>query len=239
MSPRPDPGAECAHASDRGLVRVGNEDRVFARGGLLAVADGVGGGKAGETAAEIMIAELEGLADGASVPELVASIERANRLVRDAGANDPSRAGMATTACVIALRDDHVDAVHVGDSRAYVLRAGTLDQITEDHSLVAELVRSGAISPAEAAVHPNRNMITRAVGAEDSIIPEVTSVPTQMDDVVLVCTDGLSGQVSATDIASIIVDARTLAEAAANLVARANGAGGMDNVSVVLARVVA
>lgn len=227
---------ELAHATDRGLVREGNEDRFLARNDLLAVADGVGGALGGDQAAAAVIAEIEALGTSPGAHQVVAALVAANHSVRAAASGQPPRPGMASTACVAALADDHLHAVHLGDSRGYLLRAGNMIRLTEDHSLVAELVRSGAIRVEEAATHPQRNMITRAVGAEADVDPTVTQVATEAGDVVVLCTDGLSGQVTDVDIANILGEAPTLQAAADRLVAAANEAGGLDNVTVVLAR---
>jgi PPM family protein phosphatase len=227
---------ELAHATDRGLVREGNEDRFLARNDLLAVADGVGGALGGDIAAEAVIAEIERLGASPTADQVVAALAAANGAVRAAAAAEPPRPGMASTACIAALSDDHLHAVHLGDSRGYLLRAGSMIRLTEDHSLVAELVRSGAIQSDEAATHPQRNMITRAVGAEADVDPSVTQVATEAGDVVLLCTDGLCGQVTDARMATILTEAPTLQAAADSLVAAANTAGGVDNVTVVLAR---
>ena len=166
-----------------------------------------------------------------------ASVGRANAAIRRMAREDPDKSGMGTTFTAAMLEDGRLDVVHVGDSRAYLWRDGKLRQLTEDHSVVAELVRRGSISPEDAEHHPHRNVITRALGAEPEVTVDTFSEYLRDGDVVMLCSDGLSSYVSEEDIAAALADAVTLADAAKGLVERANGAGGTDNVTVVLARV--
>jgi protein phosphatase len=228
---------EVAHLSDTGRVRHHNEDRSLATASLLAVADGMGGAKAGEVAAQVAVDSVAGLGEAAGADEVRAAIEEANRAIRRMARDDADKSGMGTTMTAAMLRDGRLDVVHVGDSRAYLWRGSTLSQITEDHSVVAELVRRGTISAEEAEHHPHRNVITRALGAEAEVTADVMSADLREGDVVLVCSDGLSSYVSEAAIAEVLAGAATLGEAARGLVARANGAGGADNVTVVLGRV--
>ena len=227
---------EVAHLSDTGRVRLHNEDRSIATARILAVADGMGGAKAGEVAAQVAVDSLSGLTavDSETVRR---AIERANRAIRRMASEDPDKSGMGTTMTAALLRDDHLDVIHVGDSRAYLWREGKLSQVTEDHSVVGELVRRGSITAEEAEVHPHRNVITRALGAEAEVQADTVSTGLHDGDVVLLCSDGLSSYVSEADIAAALQGADTLADAARALVAKANAAGGVDNVTVVLARV--
>ena len=228
---------EVAHLSDTGRVRHHNEDRSLASADLLAVADGMGGAKAGEVAAQVAVDSVARLGAAASADDVRAAIERANRAIRRMARDDADKSGMGTTMTAAILRDGRLDIVHVGDSRAYLWRGSTLSQITEDHSVVAELVRRGSITPEEAEHHPHRNVITRALGAEAEVTPDVMSTDLLEGDVVLVCSDGLSSYVSEAAIAEVLGASATLAEAARSLVKRANDAGGVDNVTVVLGRV--
>ena len=143
---------------------------------------------------------------------------------------------MGTTLTAALLADGRLDVVHVGDSRAYLWRDGELRQLTEDHSVVAELVRRGSLSAEDAEHHPHRNVITRALGAEPDVVADTVSEALRDGDVVLLCSDGLSSYVPERDIAAVLAEAGSLREAAAALVERANAAGGTDNVTVVLAR---
>lgn len=228
---------EIANLSDTGRVRHHNEDRSLAGADLLAVADGMGGAKAGEVAAQIAMDSIARLGGEAGAQEVRAAIEGANRAIRRMAHDDADKSGMGTTFTAALLRDGRLDVVHVGDSRAYLWRGRTLTQITEDHSVVAELVRRGSITAEEAAHHPHRNVITRALGAEPEVSPDVMSADVLDGDVVLICSDGLSSYVPEAAIAEVLGGARTLGEAARALVARANDAGGVDNVTVVLARI--
>ncbi len=227
---------EVAHLSDTGRVRHHNEDRSVASSRILAVADGMGGAKAGEVAAQVAVDSVSGLttADSESVRR---AIERANRAIRRMASEDPDKSGMGTTMTAAVVRDGQLDVIHVGDSRAYLWRDGRLSQVTEDHSVVGELVRRGSITAEEAENHPHRNVITRALGAEAEVQADTVSTGLREDDVVLLCSDGLSSYVSEADIAAALAAAPSLADAARALVDRANAAGGIDNVTVVLARV--
>jgi PPM family protein phosphatase len=235
-SPGPLALVELAHLSDTGRVRRHNEDRSLADLPVLAVADGMGGAKAGEVAAEMAVSEVGGLAPPVTADAVRDALERANAAIRRLAEEDPDKAGMGTTLTAAVLADGRLDVVHVGDSRAYLWRDGELRQLTQDHSVVAELVRRGSISPEDAETHPHRNVITRALGAEPQVVPDTVSEPLREGDVVLLCSDGLSSYVGADEIARVLSRARTLAEAARLLVERANAAGGVDNVTVVLAR---
>lgn len=227
---------EVAHLSDTGRVRLHNEDRSIATARILAVADGMGGAKAGEVAAQVAVDSLSGLT-AVNSETVRRAIERANRAIRRMASEDPDKSGMGTTMTAALLRDDRLDVIHVGDSRAYLWREGRLSQVTEDHSVVGELVRRGSITAEEAEVHPHRNVITRALGAEAEVQADTVSTGLHDGDVVLLCSDGLSSYVSEADIAAALEGSDSLADAARALVARANGAGGADNVTVVLARV--
>lgn len=228
---------EAAQASHVGLVREANEDRTLLRPPILAVADGVGGALAGGRAAQAVVDGVSQLGSDPSVREVCDSLEAANRVLLAEIAADPTLVGMGSTATLTLVRERHVEIVHVGDSRAYLLRSGDLRQLTADHSLVAELVRAGALSQEEAATHPRRNVIMKAIGAGETVDPDTASVPTEPGDIVLVCSDGLSGQVPHDEIRSLIEAAATLDSAATGLIEAANAAGGVDNVSVVLARI--
>lgn len=228
---------ELAHASNTGRVRTQNEDRSLAAPRLLAVADGMGGAKAGEVAAEITVEAIAAIGDAPSVEALRRSLLDANRRIRSVAEDDPARAGMGTTVTAALLDDGGTTLMHVGDSRAYLLRDGVLRQITDDHSIVAEMVRQGQISPDEAARHPSRNIITRALGAEPDVQIDEVRLDLAPGDIVLLCTDGLSSMVDDALIAQTTAGAATLADAATALIDAALEHGGIDNVTVVLARI--
>ena len=217
-------------------MRRHNEDRSLARPAVLAVADGMGGALAGEVAAQVAVEAVAALAAPVTADDVRQALQEANRAIRRMAAEDPDKAGMGTTLTTALLADDRLDVVHVGDSRAYLWRDGELRQLTEDHSVVAELVRRGSLSAEDAEHHPHRNVITRALGAEPDVVADTVSEALRDGDVVLLCSDGLSSYVPERDIAAALAAAGSLREAAAALVERANAAGGTDNVTVVLAR---
>jgi protein phosphatase len=227
-----------AWLTDTGRRRMRNEDAYVFEPPLFAIADGMGGARAGEIAAGIAAAALrDGRREASDEASLEAVIAEANRRVWERSVADPSTAGMGTTVTV-ALVDAPAEQIvfgHVGDSRAYRLRGDELEQITTDHSLVAELVESGVLTPEEAERHPQRSAITRAVGTEQAIEVDVFTVPAEHGDVVLLCSDGLTDMLSEEDIAAALLEAgRDPEEAARKLVAEANARGGEDNITVVL-----
>ena len=227
-----------AWLTDTGRKRLRNEDAYVFDPPLFAIADGMGGARAGEVAAGIAVAALrDGGRDVADESRLEAIIVEANRRVWERSIADPETAGMGTTITVAVLDSESGQVLfgHVGDSRAYRLRAGALEQITTDHSLVAELVESGILTPEEAARHPQRSAITRAIGTERAIEADVFSVAAEPGDVFLLCSDGLTDMLSEEQIAACIVEAGGEPETAArSLVAAANARGGEDNITVVL-----
>jgi PPM family protein phosphatase len=227
-----------AWLTDTGRRRMRNEDAYVFEPPLFAIADGMGGARAGEIAAGIAAAALrDGRGEASDEASLEAVIAEANRRVWERSVADPSTAGMGTTVTV-ALVDAPGEQIvfgHVGDSRAYRLRGDELEQITTDHSLVAELVESGVLTPEEAERHPQRSAITRAVGTEQAIEVDVFTVPAEHGDVVLLCSDGLTDMLSEEDLAEALLEAgRDPEEAARKLVAAANAQGGEDNITVVL-----
>jgi protein phosphatase len=227
-----------AAVTDTGRRRLRNEDAFVCEPPLFAVADGMGGARAGEVAARLAAAALEEGADGARDGDaLVALLEEANRRIWERSVADPETAGMGAVATV-ALVDAGGEAVaigHVGDSRAYLLRGGVLEQLTNDHSLVAELVESGVLTREEAERHPQRSAITRALGTEADVEIDSFTVAGEPGDVFLLCSDGLSSMVADEALAAAIEAAdRDPARAAEALVAAANARGGEDNITVVL-----
>jgi PPM family protein phosphatase len=231
-----------AVVTDPGRRRLGNEDAYVWRPPLFAIADGMGGAKAGEIAAGIAADTLEGARAGAlGAEDVVTLIADANRRIWERSLADPATAGMGTTVTV-ALLDEEGGSVlfgHVGDSRAYRMRDGALEQITTDHSLVAELVESGVLTPEEAERHPQRSAITRALGTEPVVEPDVFAVDVVPGDLFLLCSDGLSDMLTEVEIAAAIARAEGDPEAAGNeLVKDANARGGDDNITVLLFEVV-
>ena len=229
---------EQAGLTDVGRQREANEDN-FICGPLFAVADGMGGAQAGEVASRMAIDVLgAGDRDGGTPEErLTRMISLANRQIYDLAERDESRRGMGTTATAAIVEGRDVSLGHVGDSRAYRLRDGRLEQLTHDHSLVAELVRSGQLSAEAAENHPQRSIITRALGPEADVQVDAHSHVGRDGDVYLLCSDGLTGMISEADIEGILRASPSLEEAAATLIRAANQSGGKDNITVVLFRV--
>ncbi len=224
--------------TDTGRRRMRNEDAFVFEPPLFAIADGMGGARAGEVAAGIAAAALKDARSSVTDEDsLEAVIDEANRRVWQRSMSDPGTSGMGTTVTValVDAENERVVFGQVGDSRAYRLRGEALEQVTTDHSLVAELVRSGVLTPEEAERHPQRSAITRAVGTESAIDADVFSVPAELGDVYLLCSDGLTDMLGADEIAAAILGAdRDPVAAADALVAGANARGGEDNITVVV-----
>ncbi len=230
---------EQAGLSDVGRQREANEDSFVVSGETFAVADGMGGAQAGEVASRTAAQVVEGGGEGEGTPEerLTRLVREANRLIFDKAQKDEARRGMGTTLTTAMVEDDGVTVAHVGDSRAYRHRDGALEQLTHDHSLVAELERSGQLSPEAAEHHPQRSIITRALGPEADVEVDAHTHRARDGDVFLLCSDGLTGMVSDTEMAAILRSADSLEDAAEALVRAANQGGGRDNITVVLFRV--
>jgi serine/threonine protein phosphatase PrpC len=225
--------------SDTGRKRRRNEDSFVREPPLFAVADGMGGAPAGEVASRLAATALrETDGDGTNGEERVAAlIQEANRRVYQRSSEDAAASGMGTTMTAALLDADTgvLSIGHVGDSRAYLIRDGRVDQLTEDHSLVAELVRSGKLSPEEAEVHPQRSVITRALGTDPDVDVDTFSIQTQPGDLYLLCSDGLTTMVSDGEILEQVERHRSDLDAVARaLVTAANRGGGEDNITVVI-----
>ena len=230
--------AEEAHRTDTGRQRHANEDSYFARDPVFAVADGMGGAQAGEVASRIAAGAFEErYQDDAAAEELLEAIAQdANREIHELAQRDSSRAGMGTTLTAALLRDDEVALGHVGDSRAYVFRDGELKRLTKDHSLVEELRRQGRLTHEEAEEHPQRSIITRALGPEPEVNVDTMTVPAKAGDVFLLCSDGLTTMVSDERIKEILAEGRSLRVGVKELVDEANRGGGRDNITAVAFR---
>jgi PPM family protein phosphatase len=225
------------HASDLGRQRQGNEDNFFVRAPLFVVADGMGGAQAGEVASEMAVESFDrGLPDGTPADGLVQIIEDANRRIHDRSRAESKRAGMGTTVTAAYVGEQEVTIAHVGDSRAYLLRDGELTRLTRDHSLVGELVARGKLTEEQAESHPQRSVITRALGPEPDVQVDVDTYQARSGDVFMVCSDGLTSMVPEARVAPILVDASSLEQAGRDLIAAANDAGGRDNITVILFR---
>jgi PPM family protein phosphatase len=225
-----------AGLSHPGRKRRHNEDSYVLEPPLFVIADGMGGAKAGEVASGLAVSAAEDPAtDGESGEErVVALIEEANRRVYRRASEDREASGMGTTMTVALAEGDRVFFGHVGDSRAYLIRDGHLDQLTDDHSLVAELVRGGKLTPEEAETHPQRSVITRALGTEPDIDVDTFTVDAEPGDVFMLCSDGLTTMVDDETILGAVEQYRSnLREAAKALVNAANRGGGEDNITVI------
>jgi PPM family protein phosphatase len=230
--------AEQYAGTDTGRQRRANEDSLLARAPLFVVADGMGGAQAGEVASRIAVESFqEGVGD-ASEPELaLAALARAaNSRIHELSHANAEQAGMGTTLTAIYIGEEEVAIAHVGDSRAYCLRDGRLQRLTDDHSLVDELMRQGRLTPEEAIEHPQRSVITRALGPEGTVEVDTRSVHARAGDVYLLCSDGLTTMIGEEQIAALLLTHPLLHDAGEALIAAANEAGGRDNVTVVLIR---
>jgi PPM family protein phosphatase len=198
--------------SDLGRQRQGNEDNYFVRVPLFVVADGMGGAQAGEVASEMAVTSFEnGIPDGADPGAALAEvIEKANREIHDRSRSDADHAGMGTTLTAAYVGEDDVTIAHVGDSRAYLLRDGELIRLTRDHSLVGELVARGKLTEEQAEAHPQRSVITRALGPEANVQVDVERYPARAGDVFLINSDGLTGMVGEAGVKPILERAETL-----------------------------
>ncbi|HUQ63212.1 MAG TPA: Stp1/IreP family PP2C-type Ser/Thr phosphatase [Acidimicrobiales bacterium] len=229
-------------ATDVGRVRKMNEDYLLVSDALYAVADGVGGHQAGEVASQTAIETLAEEFNDPTTDGLVTAIKAANEAVWRLAQDNAERRGMGTTITAVALVEDdaeeHLAIVNVGDSRAYLFRSSELAQISEDHSLVEELVRKGQLTHEEAQVHPQRSIITRALGMEPEIEVDYWQLVAYRGDRILLCSDGLTNEVSDDRIASTLRQIRDPKEAARDLVRQARDHGGNDNITVVIVDVV-
>jgi protein phosphatase len=227
-----------AARTDAGRQRHANEDSYYARAPVYAVADGMGGAQAGEVASRIAAEAFDGRTDeGTPEQQLARVATEANRRIFDLAQADSSRSGMGTTLTGLLVDGDEVAIVHVGDSRAYVFRDGELRRLTRDHSLVEELRRQGRLTPEEAEEHPQRSIITRALGPERDVDLDVHTHRARSGDVYLICSDGLTSMVREDRVREILSESGSLQAAVDALVAEANEMGGRDNITVVLFRV--
>lgn len=211
---------------------VGNLPNVFI------VADGMGGHKAGDYASKVtvetIVAEILKSQESEAVAILEHAIWTANALIRKCAEESPELEGMGTTVVAATCEGDVLQVANVGDSRLYIANHREIRQITRDHSLVEEMVRMGGIAREEARNHPDKNIITRAVGADDIVKPDFFTVKLNYDDIVLMCTDGLTNMLEDEEIRMILEESRDLVEKAEELVKAANEKGGKDNISVIL-----
>lgn len=234
--------------TDQGKRRENNEDALFVlpEQQFYIIADGVGGHNSGELASRMAVENIAEYVAAHPIDKLEGeealrdyfseALFCANRLIYEKAQNNPENTGMATTAVLAYIRDKKIYIANVGDSRAYLIRGEEIRQITEDHTYVNQLLLAGSITKEEAAVHPKRNMITRAVGGDRTVQPDYFQIDASLGDVLLLCTDGLFGEVPEEKIHSIVSAADSMHELAADLVNEANKRGGKDNISVICIR---
>jgi protein phosphatase len=230
---------EKAALSDVGRQRQGNEDSYLERSPLFVVADGMGGARAGEVASRMAVEQFDAAEDGADAPpeQQLAEVARgANRKIHKMAQEDSAYAGMGTTFTAALVTGREIAIGHVGDSRLYRFRDDELERLTHDHSLVEEFVRQGKLTPEEAEVHPQRSIITRALGPEPEVEVDTYTHAGRDGDVYLINSDGLTGMISEEQVAEILRDRGSLEDAAEKLIAAANENGGKDNITVVLFR---
>jgi protein phosphatase len=238
-----------AARTDVGRIRAGNEDSLYAdttpSRGLFIVADGMGGHAAGEVASamavQIIARELDGLAepDAAGVARMDRALREANRAIYERTTRESDKQGMGTTASVLVVGAGAYLIGQVGDSRVYRLREGALEQLTRDHSYVQEQVDAGLLTPEQAKYHPYSNVITRCVGANASVEPDVFAGDVRPGDVFLLASDGLTGMVDDRRLQQLLGSRAAPARVVDALIAEANGRGGLDNITAILVQVVA
>jgi len=225
--------------SDTGRARRANEDSYYARSPVFVVADGMGGAQAGEVASRLAVEVFErGLGNGGASGEelLAARVQEANARIHEMSQAEEDRAGMGTTITAAHVGENDVAIAHVGDSRAYRLRDGEFVRLTDDHSLVEEMRRRGQLTAQEADEHPQRSIITRALGPEPDVLVDTSSWRGAEGDVYLLCSDGLTSMVPETRVGEIVRGAPSLREGGHALIDAANEAGGRDNITVILFR---
>jgi serine/threonine protein phosphatase PrpC len=229
---RPSVGAK----SDVGKVRDGNEDSYLLKEPYFAVADGMGGHLAGDVASRIAVQTIsENLSDGVTGPEeLERAVKNANSAIYEKASSDPSLHGMGTTCTLALVADPEIHIAHVGDSRAYLLRDDELSLITEDHTLVGRMVKEGRLQPEEAERHPQRSIITRALGVDAEVEVDLITIPVKEGDRILLCSDGLTSMIQADAIHEILTGNEDPQGAVEDLIDAANAAGGEDNITAVL-----
>jgi PPM family protein phosphatase len=230
--------AQTVAKTDTGRQRRENEDSAFARAPLFVVADGMGGAQAGEVASRIAVeAFTDGLPDlGTPEQRLASRVTEANHRIHEVSISEREHAGMGTTLTAAYLAGSELAIAHVGDSRAYLFRDGKLKRLTQDHSLVDELVRRGKLTEEQAAEHPQRSIITRALGPEADVEVDTWTYPVKAGDVLLLCSDGLTSMVPEDRVQETLAANEELDAAAQALIDEANAAGGRDNITVVLFR---
>jgi len=240
---------EVGFKSDKGLRRSNNEDAFFVipNENIFMVADGVGGNNSGEVASRMTVSKIvEHIRQNTlnkkfteiEIKEYFADcIEKVNKSIYNLSTIQPENKGMATTVTIVYVNDGEAYVVNVGDSRVYLHREGSLTQITEDHTYVNALIAKGLISREEAQDHEKKNIITKAIGVEELILPDFFCVSVEDDDVIVLCTDGLHGEIGDAGIIETIATGASMQDTAATLIDRANEHGGRDNITVICLRI--
>ncbi|HET9105062.1 MAG TPA: Stp1/IreP family PP2C-type Ser/Thr phosphatase [Solirubrobacteraceae bacterium] len=230
--------ADTANRTDTGRQRRGNEDSSLARAPLFVIADGMGGAQAGEVASQLAVEAFADALPDTGTPEerLAQRAQDANRRIYEMSRSAHERAGMGTTLTAVYVDTNELAVAHVGDSRAYLYRHGELGRLTQDHTLVEELLRRGKLTEEQAAEHPQRSIITRALGVDPVVEVDTRSYAGRDGDVILMCSDGLTSMISEKEILTILDRERDLDRAAEQLIDAANEAGGRDNITVILFR---
>jgi protein phosphatase len=236
----------CAGRTDVGIIRSGNEDNflMVPERGIFVVADGMGGHAAGEVASEMAVrvvarelGSLRGLSEAEVAERMRHAIRAANAAIFQRTLVEPDKRGMGTTVTALVLFDGRFLVGQVGDSRAYLFRDGALAQLTKDHSYVQEQVDAGYLTPEQARSHPYANVITRCVGANSDVIPDLYGGEVQPRDVFLLASDGLTGMLDDAQLAAVLAGTAAPEEQVAQLIAEANRHGGLDNITAVIVRV--
>ena len=238
---------EVGQGTHTGMIRSGNEDSFFSdlQHGLFVVADGMGGHAAGEVASEMAVQiladellALRDASDATASDRIQQSLQRANLAIYQRTLTEVDKQGMGTTVCALLMRGSRYLVGHVGDSRVYLLRDGLLKQITKDHSYVQEQVDAGVLTPEQARYHPYSNVITRCVGANTEVNPDLYSGEVRRGDTFLVASDGLTGMVDDRRLQQLLQSRATAQRVVEALIAEANGRGGLDNITAIVVRVV-
>ena len=236
----------CAGNTDVGVVRAGNEDNFLldCSRGLFIVADGMGGHAAGEVASEMAVQIIEdelgsvrGLSDGEAAGRMRQAIRKANSAIFDRTLAEHDKRGMGTTITVMVLFSRRYLIGQVGDSRAYLLRGGELRQLTKDHSYVQEQVDAGLLSPDQARTHPYSNVITRCVGANEEVAPDIYFGNLEAGDVILLATDGLTGMLEDQQLQGILAQQENPEACVNQMITDANRRGGLDNITAIVIRI--
>jgi protein phosphatase len=230
-----------AGQTDVGRARERNEDAWFSGTNVFAVADGLGGHRAGEVASELALESIRALDEQEpkkAANHVADAVRRGNRAVHTRAADDPELKGMGTTLTAIAVHDGVAHLAHVGDSRCYLLRGGSITQLSRDHTLVARMVAEGRLTPEQAEAHPQRSVLTRALGAERDVDVQTQNIVLQTGDRLLLCSDGLSGVLTDDDMLRFAGRGEDLQAICDELIDEANARGGPDNITAVLVEVV-